>query len=35
MWLTLDLPVTKKPVMLPELVDRWVQPETLSVEDGW
>ncbi|BEI95738.1 hypothetical protein CcaverHIS631_0106870 [Cutaneotrichosporon cavernicola] len=35
MWLTLDLPVQKGRVMLPELIDRWVHPETLSVEDGW
>ncbi|GMK54579.1 hypothetical protein CspeluHIS016_0111650 [Cutaneotrichosporon spelunceum] len=35
MWLTLDLPTQKGRVLLPELIDRWVRPETLSVEDGW
>lgn len=35
MWLTLDLPTQRGRVMLPELIDRWVHAETLSVQDGW
>ncbi|CAK9786673.1 hypothetical protein CC85DRAFT_288603 [Cutaneotrichosporon oleaginosum] len=35
MWLTLDLPAQNKPVLLSQLIDRWVSAETLSIEDGW
>lgn len=34
-WLTLDLPSSRKPVVLPELFDRYVQPEILDGDDKW
>lgn len=34
-WLTLDLPTSRKPIVLPELFDRYVQPEILDGDDKW
>lgn len=34
-WLTLDLPSSRKPIVLPALFDRYVQPEILDGDDKW